>query len=131
MLLKLGRGYLVDRRRLLKGSYYAAFNAGEKLLFLFVCLFFGGVLGFEFSSSHLQKQAVYHLSHASSPFCSGYFGDVGLTNYFPRLASNSILPISVSQVSRITSVSYKCLENYCFSHDESNWFLYFIMYVIF
>jgi hypothetical protein len=23
----------------------------------------------------LTKQALYHLSHTSSPFCSGYFGD--------------------------------------------------------
>jgi hypothetical protein len=42
MLLKLGRGYLVDRRKLLKGSYYAAFNVGEKLLFLFAWFFGGG-----------------------------------------------------------------------------------------
>jgi hypothetical protein len=34
------------------------------------------------------KQALYHLSHTSSPFCSGYFEDGGLTNYLPRLASN-------------------------------------------
>jgi hypothetical protein len=39
----------------------------------------------------LTKQKFYHLSHTSSPFYSGYFGDGGrrsLTNYLPRLASN-------------------------------------------
>jgi hypothetical protein len=28
------------------------------------------------------------LSHTSCPFCSGYFGDEGLMNYLPRLASD-------------------------------------------
>jgi hypothetical protein len=28
------------------------------------------------------------LSHTYSPFCSGYFGDGGLKNYLPGLASN-------------------------------------------
>jgi hypothetical protein len=28
------------------------------------------------------------LSHGSSPFCSGYFGDGGLANCLPMLASN-------------------------------------------
>jgi hypothetical protein len=36
----------------------------------------------------LAKQAFYHLSHNSSPFCSGYFGDGGVLNYFPGLALN-------------------------------------------
>jgi hypothetical protein len=34
-------------------------------LFLFI-----GRTGFE-----IAKQVLYHLSHTSSPFCSGYFGD--------------------------------------------------------
>jgi hypothetical protein len=33
------------------------------------------------------KQVLYHLSHTCSPFCSEYFVD-GVSNYFPRLASN-------------------------------------------
>jgi hypothetical protein len=36
----------------------------------------------------LAKQVLYHLSHTSCPFCSGYFGDGGLENYLPGLALN-------------------------------------------
>jgi hypothetical protein len=39
----------------------------------------------------LAKQ-VHCLSHTSTPFCSGYLGDRGLTNYFPQLASYQNLP---------------------------------------
>jgi hypothetical protein len=35
----------------------------------------------------LAKQELYHLSHASSLFCSGYSAD-GVVNYFPGLAAN-------------------------------------------
>jgi hypothetical protein len=39
------------------------------------CLFLA-VLRFEFRASQvLIRQVLYHLSHASSPFCCGYFGD--------------------------------------------------------
>jgi hypothetical protein len=38
------------------------------------------------------KQVLYRLSHTSSPFCSGYFGDGGLSNYLPRVASNHNSP---------------------------------------
>jgi hypothetical protein len=43
---------------------------------------------FELRALHLAKQALYLLSHASSSFCSGYFGDGGLANYVPGLAFN-------------------------------------------
>jgi hypothetical protein len=35
------------------------------------------LLGLEFEpmSSSLQNRLLFHLSHTSSPFCSGYFGD--------------------------------------------------------
>jgi hypothetical protein len=36
----------------------------------------------------LAKQALYSLDHASSPFCSDYFGDGGLKNYLLRPTSN-------------------------------------------
>jgi hypothetical protein len=36
----------------------------------------------------LAKQDLFHLRQASSPFCSGYFCDGGLVNYFSELASN-------------------------------------------
>jgi hypothetical protein len=35
---------------------------------------------------------LYHLSHFSGPFCSGYFGDKRGTKYLPRLASNHNSP---------------------------------------
>jgi hypothetical protein len=35
----------------------------------------------------IADQVLYHLSHTSSPFCSGYFGGRGLSNCFPRLVS--------------------------------------------
>jgi hypothetical protein len=59
----------------------------------FVCcimspqLFFFGGIGVWTQSFTLTKQ-VYHLSHASCPFCSGYFGDGGPANYLLELASN-------------------------------------------
>jgi hypothetical protein len=43
---------------------------------------------FLFDGTGLTKQALYCLSHTSSPFFSGYFEDEGLWNYFPRLALN-------------------------------------------
>jgi hypothetical protein len=36
----------------------------------------------------LAKQALYHLSHTSSAFCSGYFTDGCLLNYVSGLTSN-------------------------------------------
>jgi hypothetical protein len=36
----------------------------------------------------LAKQVFYHLSHTSSPFCSGYFCRWGLENYLPGLVLN-------------------------------------------
>jgi hypothetical protein len=41
----------------------------------FLLFYFLMELVFEFCTSALAKQALYHLSHTSSPFCSGYFGD--------------------------------------------------------
>jgi hypothetical protein len=66
---------------------------------LLVCLFW--TQGFA-----LAKHVLYHLSHTSSPFCSGYFGDGGLENYLLGLAS--ILLISASEVDRIIGVSHRC-----------------------
>jgi hypothetical protein len=53
----------------------------------------------------LEKQALYCLNHTASPFFSGYFGDGGLTNYLPGLASNCVFLISASQVAGITGYS--------------------------
>jgi hypothetical protein len=57
----------------------------------------------------LTKQALYHLSHTSRPFCSGYFGDEGPANYLPGLASNRNPPNLSFQVARITGVSHQHL----------------------
>jgi hypothetical protein len=51
----------------------------------------------------LAKQALYHLSHTSSLFCSGYFGDGILRTICPGWPQTTILPIS--QIARITGVS--------------------------
>jgi hypothetical protein len=49
----------------------------------------------------LAKQA-YHLSHTSSLFCSGYFGDGVCWTICPGWPWTVILPISASQIPRIT-----------------------------
>jgi hypothetical protein len=41
---------------------------------------------------HTYKAGAHHLSRTSSPFCSGCFGDRGLLNCLPRLASNLCPP---------------------------------------
>jgi hypothetical protein len=70
-----------------------------------------GLVGLEFELKQgfaLTKQALYHLSHTSSPFCSGYFGDGGLANYLLGLALNlDLLQISASQVAGIIGVSLR------------------------
>jgi hypothetical protein len=40
----------------------------------------------------LTKQVFCLLSHSSSPLCSGYFGEWGLTNYLAGLSLNCDLP---------------------------------------
>jgi hypothetical protein len=49
--------------------------------------FFGGIR-FELKASTPAKQVFYSLSHTSSPFYCGYFGDGSLSNYLPMLALN-------------------------------------------
>jgi hypothetical protein len=58
-------------------------------------------IGLEFE----LRALLYHLSHTSNSFCSGCFGDGGLSNDLPWLTSNTILLISASQVARIPGVS--------------------------
>jgi hypothetical protein len=53
------------------------------LTFLFFLFSFLVVLGFELRDSLLQS-----LSHTSSSFCSGYFGDGCLENHLLQLVSN-------------------------------------------
>jgi hypothetical protein len=63
-------------------------------------------LGFELRAT-LAKKAVYHLSHTSIPFCSGYFEDGISRTIFPGWPQTSILPISALQVARITGTSHQ------------------------
>jgi hypothetical protein len=59
----------------------------------FVWVFFFFLVGLEFELSFtLAKQVLYGLIHTSSPFCSAYFKDGGLSNCLPRLASNHDSP---------------------------------------
>jgi hypothetical protein len=54
----------------------------------------------------LAKQGLCHWSYTPSPFCSGYFGDgISGTIYLDWLWT-SILPISASQVAKITGVRH-------------------------
>jgi hypothetical protein len=53
----------------------------------------------------LAKHVLYNLSHTSSPFFCGYFGGWGPVNYAWGCLQNSIFPISVSHLARITCVS--------------------------
>jgi hypothetical protein len=56
-------------------------------------------LGFELKALPVAKQVLYYLSHISSPFCSGYFGD----GVWPPPV---LFLISASQVARITGMSH-------------------------
>jgi hypothetical protein len=54
------------------------------------------------------------LSHITSPFCSGYFGDGGLMNYLHVLVLNDYHPDLGLPSSRITGVSHWCLAEAVF-----------------
>jgi hypothetical protein len=63
----------------------------------------------------VAKQALYHLSHSSSPFCSGYFGDEISWTICPGWPRTTIHLISASQVARITVMNHQHLaKNGCF-----------------
>jgi hypothetical protein len=55
----------------------------------------------------LHSRSFYHLSHTSSPYFSGYFGDGVLQTICPGWPQTKILPISVLQAARITDVSHQ------------------------
>jgi hypothetical protein len=64
----------------------------------------------------LAKQALYHLSWTSSPFCYGYFGDGLSQTICLSWPHTMILRISASQVTRIIGMSH-CLNSHLpFSH---------------
>jgi hypothetical protein len=81
-------------------SYLPPTQPHLQLSYTFSLLLFLTALGFELRADHL--------SHTSSPFCSGYFGDVTSRTICPGWPWISKLPISASQVTRITGVSHQC-----------------------
>jgi hypothetical protein len=54
----------------------------------------------------LANRTLYLLSHTSSPFCSGYFGDGASKTISPGWPGTSILQILASQIARITGVNH-------------------------
>jgi hypothetical protein len=54
----------------------------------FLCSFFFGSTRVWTQGFTLTKQALHHLSHTSSPFCSGDFEDGGCSDYLTRLSLN-------------------------------------------
>jgi hypothetical protein len=53
------------------------------------------------------KLAFYLLSHSSRPFCSSYFEDRVLWTICQGWLWTTVLPISASQVTRITDISHQ------------------------
>jgi hypothetical protein len=60
-----------------------------------------------------------YLSHTSSPFCSGYFRDWVLRTVCPGWPQTSIFLISVSQIIRITGMSYR-YRSHSYFESSSN-----------
>jgi hypothetical protein len=57
----------------------------------------------------LVKQVLYYLSHTSSPFCSGNFGD-GVSQIICLVWLQTLVLLTSSfQVAGVTGVSYQCL----------------------
>jgi hypothetical protein len=70
----------------------------------------GGRIPFQEMGMELRvwTQLLYHLSHTSSPVCSGYFGDGGISQTIcPGWPRTAILQILVSQITRIIGVSHQ------------------------
>jgi hypothetical protein len=72
----------------------------------FFFFFFWYVWGLN-SGHHACKAGAYHFSHASSLFCSGYLGDWVSWTICLGWPWTMILPISTSQVARITDLSHQ------------------------
>jgi hypothetical protein len=84
-------------------------------LFILFIYSFGNGSGVWTQGFIVTKQVLYHLSHITSPFCSGYFGDGILRTTSLSWLQTVILPISASQVARITVVSHQCpASDLCF-----------------
>jgi hypothetical protein len=67
----------------------AAILGSPWVFFLIYIYLFNVLVGLGWNSGLcVCKAMLYHLIHTSSLFCFGYFGDGGLENCLPRLASN-------------------------------------------
>jgi hypothetical protein len=74
----------------------------------------------------LARQALYHLSHSTSP-CAGYFWNRVSQTVCPGWLWTTILLIPAFQVARITGVSHQCLASipsFCPSHLMFNHLLF-------
>jgi hypothetical protein len=61
----------------------------------------------------LANQVLYHLSHTSSPFNSGYFGDGVSQTICPGWSQTMIFPVSASQIATgIPGCGLKALMNF-------------------
>jgi hypothetical protein len=77
----------------------------------FIKGFFGVLVGLGAQGFILAKQVLYHLSHTSSPFCSGYFEDGVSGTICLGWPQAVILLISASQVARTISMSHRHLAS--------------------
>jgi hypothetical protein len=86
--------------------------------------FFFFLMGLGFELRLRTCKAGYHLSHTSSPLCSSYFGDWGISRTFPGLASNHNPSDPASQVARITGMGHWCpaLDNFLYMLSNSRLF---------
>jgi hypothetical protein len=84
--------------------------------FLLFCFGDTGVSpqGYTLAKQALTKQALYNLIHTSSPFWHAYFGDGVSQTICPGWPRTAVIPISVSQVARITGMSQQCPVDICF-----------------
>jgi hypothetical protein len=85
--------------KILKNNFYFI------LLSLAIGSFFCGT-GVWTQGFVLAKQVLYYLSHASSPFCSGYFEDRIFWTICPGWPWISVLLLSASQIARIIGMSH-------------------------
>jgi hypothetical protein len=74
-------------------------------LFIFVCLFVR--TGVSTQGFALSRQALYHLNHDSSPFCSGYFGN--RVSLFTQAIRTTVLQFIPSGLSVMTG-TYHCTQ---------------------
>jgi hypothetical protein len=102
--------------KLFKSKFELPPAAWEFLSLTFSCslifFFCGGTRvptqGFILAKQGLAKQALYHLSHTSSPFCPGYFGDGVLRTTYPGWPWTVSLPISASRIIGVNHWNSAC-----------------------